>query len=62
MSRTIRLLLAGVALAGVAAPLTSASAEPIVRPLCRFYWGDPLLTTSSNFPVQATVYNLEYAC
>ncbi|HEV2891354.1 MAG TPA: hypothetical protein VGX28_13360 [Frankiaceae bacterium] len=60
MSRTIRMLLAGAALAGVVAPLSAASAGP--EPFCRFYWGDPLVTTSSDFPVQVEVRRLAYAC
>lgn len=60
MSRTIRLLVAGAALAGVVAPLSTASADP--EPVCRFYWGEPLLTTTPGFPVQVVVYRPAYAC
>jgi hypothetical protein len=63
VSRTIRLTMAAVALATVAAPAVSASATPPPpRPICTMYWGEPILTTSSDFPVQFTVYRPEWAC
>lgn len=61
MSRTIRLILATASLAAVAIPV-SASAEPIVRPFCQLRQGDPIATTSSDFPVQFTVYSYYWVC
>jgi len=52
LTRTIRLSLAAAALAAVA-PAVTAFAEPDPpRPVCRIYFDDdPMFTTSPGFPV-----------
>ena len=60
MSRTIRLLLAAVAVATVAAPALPASADPII--LCRMYMGDEIARTSDDFPVQISIGRPQWAC
>ena len=61
MSRTIRLTLAAAALAAVAAPV-SASAEPIIRPVCQLRWEEGWIQSSPEFPVPVSVGRPYWVC